>query len=132
MNTRDLILRIIQAGTKSFFDDIATAEDADRREKAVRALREYLLGGRLKETFEMAEPVFQLFLDDCIKTGEFLDPDRWIANRLASMGDLPHSLQQQLFDYALKRLVEYPGGETSRRGGGDEGRGEEGDFTRKM
>lgn len=53
----------------------------------------------------MSDVVFHVFLNDCIDRSGFIDPDVWVTERIANMGDFDQETQQALFDYGLNRLL---------------------------
>ncbi|MCX6239755.1 MAG: toll/interleukin-1 receptor domain-containing protein [Bacteroidia bacterium] len=105
IDKRSLILQILKAALLSYFEEIRNADTKNNRDQAISNLMNYLEKANFKVTFKMSDIVFMIFIDDCVKSSNFIDPDLWITERIKDMGDLPKSHQQVIFSFAVDRFL---------------------------
>lgn len=101
---RDMLMQILNAGTKAYFREIVEAQTDEKRQEAIDALHNTLRESLLR-TIGMPEDVYRIFIEDCIRRQELLDWDQWLTQRIANMTDLPQNDQQTLFNFGLSQLI---------------------------
>jgi hypothetical protein len=102
---RGILMQILMAGTKAYFTDITHAPMENKRQEAIEALHN-TIKKPLITTIKMPEKVYDLYIEECIRSEELLDWDQWLTERLTNMADLPQELQQSMFDYGFTRLLD--------------------------
>jgi hypothetical protein len=91
--------KLLNTSLKKYFEDINNSMTPADRNGAVLELKLYLDG--IKTLYHMSNDVFDVYISDVIVESKYLDPNKWIEERLNNMSGLALKTQQALFDFGF-------------------------------